>query len=112
MFGHPSHIIAVFLAAEAILALAVARFLSRRQQPVSEKSDGPPSPHPCQNSHDLIPIDAQILFTEMMPFPQTVVLKRCRRCAFHASIGYAGKWTIADFLKEKSDVEVLEGMIR
>lgn len=92
------------------------RSLLSELRPASRKSDAVPSTDPCQISHDLTPIDAQPLRAENLAYEQTLVLKRCARCGMHVSLGYAGSWTITDFLKIKSDaareIAELKGMLR
>lgn len=103
--------IVISLAQLGLLAIMAKRVFFSGKKELSPKPDTPAS-HPCSIAHDLISIDAQPLPVADGPFPQTVVLKRCSRCGHHMAIGYAGKWTIADFVKQRCDIDILEGMVR
>lgn len=92
------------------VSIVVAALLRARRLSSSSQSHKPEEKHPCDVMHDIVPIGAQPIAGSRPP--HTCLLTRCRRCKCHWSVGLLGNWDISDFLKEESDISILERMAR
>jgi hypothetical protein len=71
-----------------------------------------PAKHPCADTCTPVVIGVKPLEGENLAFKQTVVLKRCTRCGAHIAVGYAGVWTVEEFLKREADEAQFARMMR